>query len=67
MKLKISIAMLLALAPVFAQAKPASSAHLRPQLFHDRSPKARVPSAHVHQVRVPQPKSPPPPAVKEDN
>jgi len=67
MKLKISIAVLLALAPVLAQAKPiSSSAHLRPQLFHDRTPKARVPATHVHQVRVAPPKSPPPPAVKED-
>ena len=43
MKLRFSIALLVALAPVVAQAKPISgSAHMRPQLFHDRSPKAHV-------------------------
>src|SRR5271154_3894454 len=46
MKLRISIALLLMLAPSLAVAKPRSaSAHMRPQLFRDRSPKA-----HVHQV-----------------
>ncbi len=45
MKMKISIAFLLALAPAFALAKPReASVHLRTQTFHDRSPKA-----HYHQ------------------
>lgn len=44
MKLKfvLALAFLAAAAPVFAQSGPhTSGAHLRPQLFHDRSP-------HIH-------------------
>jgi hypothetical protein len=67
MKLKISIALLIALTPALAQAKPKSvSAHMRPQLFHDRAPRARVPQTRVHEVRLPAPKSPPPPAPAKD-
>ena len=53
MKLKISIALLLALAPVVAQAKPRStSAHMRPQLYHDRAPKERSHDYHVREERM---------------
>jgi hypothetical protein len=46
MKLKISIAMLLALAPAFASARShEATAHVRQQTYHDRTPKA-----HVHQA-----------------
>ena len=49
MKLKISIALLLVLAPALASARPrTTSIRMRPQLFHDRTPKARV---HVQAVR----------------
>ena len=45
MKLKISFALLLALTPVLALASQRTpTPHLRPQLYHDRTPKA-----HVHQ------------------
>ena len=66
-KTKIYIAVFLALTPAFAQAKPRSaSARMRPQLFHDRAPKARTHDARLHEVRVPALKSPPPAPVKED-
>src|SRR5271156_6602870 len=40
MKMKISIALLLALAPTLALAKPReATVHLRTQTFHDRSPR----------------------------
>jgi hypothetical protein len=43
MRLKISIALLLALAPSLAFAKPrTATAHMHPQLFRDRSPKPRL-------------------------
>ena len=43
MRLKISIALLLALAPALAFAKPrTATGHMHPQLFRDRAPKARV-------------------------
>jgi hypothetical protein len=43
MRLKISIALLLALAPSLAFAKPkTATGHMHPQLFRDRSPKPRV-------------------------
>ncbi len=49
MKLRLSIALLLSLTPTLALAKPkAASAHLRPQLFHDRTPKAHVHTAKPH-------------------
>jgi hypothetical protein len=49
MKLRLSIALLLSLIPTLAFAKPKTgSAHLRPQLFHDRTPKAHVHSAKPH-------------------
>ena len=52
MKLKISIALLLALAPSLAFAKPrTATAHMRPQLFRDRAPKPRVRDYRVHEVR----------------
>jgi hypothetical protein len=67
MKLKISIALLIALTPALAQAKPRSGGtHMRPQLFHDRTPKARPRDSRLHEVRMPAPKSPPPAAVKEE-
>jgi hypothetical protein len=49
MKLRLSIALLLSLTPTLALAKPkTTSAHLRPQLFHDRTPKAHVHTAKPH-------------------
>ncbi|MBB5340391.1 hypothetical protein [Tunturiibacter gelidoferens] len=49
MKLKIFIGLLLALAPAFASATPKPpTAHLRPQLYHDRSPKARIHQSLPH-------------------
>ena len=43
MKLKFLIVLLLALAPSLAVAKPkTATAHMHPQLFRDRAPKARV-------------------------
>jgi hypothetical protein len=67
MKLKIALVLLMALTPALAQAKPKSgSSHMRPQLFHDRTPKARTLNSHVHEIRLPTPKSPPPLPVKED-
>jgi hypothetical protein len=43
MRLKISIALLLALAPSLAFAKPkTATAHMHPQLFRDRTPKVKV-------------------------
>jgi len=68
MKLKIiSIALLVALVPAFAQAKPIStSTHMRPQLFHDRTPKARTRDSHMHAVHARPAKSQPPPSAKEE-
>jgi hypothetical protein len=67
MKLRISIALLLALTPSLALAKPkTASSHMRPQLFRDRGPRARFHETRQHEARVRPPKSPPPPAVKED-
>jgi hypothetical protein len=49
MKLKVSIALLLVLTPALASARPRTmGTHMRPQMFHDRTPKARV---HVATVR----------------
>ena len=43
MRLKISIALWLALAPSLAFAKPrTATVHMHPQLFRDRAPKVRV-------------------------
>jgi hypothetical protein len=43
MRLKISIALLLALAPSLAFARPrTATTHMRPQLYRDRTPKVRV-------------------------
>jgi hypothetical protein len=68
MKLTFSIAVLLALTPALAQARPkVASAHMRPQLFHDRAPKARVHETRLHEVHLPPPKSPPPPAPAKDD
>ena len=67
MKLKIFTALVVLLVPVFAQAKPrTATTHMRPQLFRDRAPKARLRDAHTHEIKVRPPKSPPPPPVKED-
>jgi hypothetical protein len=67
MKLKIFTALVIFLVPLLAQARPRSAtAHMRPQLFHDRTPKVRTEYAHTHETKVRQPKSPPPPPVKED-
>jgi hypothetical protein len=57
MKLKFTIALLLALAPSLAVAKPKTvTSHMRPQLFRDRTPKVRVREARFHEVRTPSPK-----------
>jgi hypothetical protein len=64
MKLKISIALLLALIPALASAKPKTpTAHMRPQLFRDRTPKFRAHEVRMHEVRERPQKSPPPPAA----
>jgi hypothetical protein len=67
MKLRISIVVLMALTPALVSAKPKTpTAHVRPQLFRDRAPKARLHDSHVREVKVKPPKSTPLPAVKED-
>jgi hypothetical protein len=49
MKLKLSIAMFLVLAPALAHARPTTSGvHMRPQLLHDRTPKVRDHTPAVH-------------------
>jgi hypothetical protein len=49
MKLKLSMAMFLVLAPSLAHARPfTSTPHMHTQLVHDRTPKARV---HTPSVR----------------
>jgi hypothetical protein len=43
MKLRISLVLLLALTPALSYARPkTATAHMRPQLFRDRAPKART-------------------------
>ena len=67
MKLRITIALLLAVAPSLAYAKPkTTSAHMRPQLFRDRTPKPRLNQAHPHEVRMKPLKNPPPPPSPPD-
>lgn len=67
MKFRLSLALLLALAPSMAFAKPkTATAHMRPQLFRDRTPKARLQTPKIHEIKMKPPKSPPPPVVKED-
>jgi hypothetical protein len=47
MKLKVLVALMIVTSPMLALASSHSaSAHMRPQLFHDRSPKP-----HVHQAK----------------
>jgi hypothetical protein len=59
MRLKISIALLLALAPSLAFARPRTvTAHMRPQLFRDRAPKAQMPDARVRKSRMSTVKTP---------
>jgi hypothetical protein len=65
MKLKIFTALVVFMVPVLAQAKPVTT-HMRPQLFRDRAPKARVRDAHTHEIKVRPPRSAPPPPVNED-
>lgn len=49
MKLRISIALMLALIPSLAFARSRTGgAHMRPQLFHDRAPKAHIHAARPH-------------------
>jgi hypothetical protein len=49
MKLRLSIALLLTLLPTLALAKPhGSSSHMRPQLFHDRTPRVHEHSSKPH-------------------
>lgn len=52
MKLKLYIALVLlplTLTPTLALAKTRTgSAHMRPQLFHDRAPKAHIHSSRPH-------------------
>jgi hypothetical protein len=61
MKLKISLVLLVALAPALALASQRTSAvasvsqrtptaHIRPQLYHDRTPKARVHQSLPHRA-----------------
>jgi hypothetical protein len=51
--MKISIALMLALAPSLAFARPRTvTAHMRPQLFRDRAPKAQMPDARLRKSRV---------------
>jgi hypothetical protein len=70
MKLKIFTVLiftaLVVLVPALAQAKPMTTSHMRPQLFHDRTPKVRTHDSHKHEVRVRPVKSPPPPSAKEE-
>lgn len=67
MRLKASIALMLVLVPSLAFARPkTATSHMRPQLFRDRTPKVRPHVAHVHESKLPSPKAPPPPPVKED-
>jgi hypothetical protein len=43
MKLKITMALMLALAPTLASARSkGATVHMRPQMFHDRSPKPHL-------------------------
>jgi hypothetical protein len=49
MKLKLYFALALALSPALALASPKTpTAHLRPQQFHDRAPKARIHQSLPH-------------------
>lgn len=66
--MKFTIALLLlAVAPSAAFARPkTATSHMRPQLFRDRTPKVRQHVNLVHEAKLPAPKSPPPPAVKDD-
>ena len=49
MKLQIIVALLLTFSPVLAFAKPRSATvHMRPQLFHDRAPKAHNHGSKAH-------------------
>jgi hypothetical protein len=67
MNLRFSIALLLALGPVVALAKPISSGgHMRPQLFHDRSPKPHVRSVSSKKARGVPAKSQPPVVAQPD-
>ncbi len=67
MKLRLIIALLLVAAPSLAYARPKSAgAHMRPQLFRDRAPRARLNLPHPHEIRMKPPKSPPPPASPPD-
>jgi hypothetical protein len=67
MRLKITIALLLAMAPSLAFARPRTGAtHMRPQLFRDKAPRIRTRDGRVHEVKMRPFKSPPPVAVKED-
>jgi len=67
MKLKIFTALVVFLVPVLAQAKPrTATARMRPQLFHDRTPKVRTHDAHTHEGRVRPLRTSSPPQVKEE-
>ena len=67
MKLRMTIALLLVVAPSLAYARPKTAgAHMRPQLFRDRAPKAHLNQPHTHEVRMKQPKNPPPPPSPPD-
>jgi hypothetical protein len=71
MKLKIFTVLiftaLVALVPVLAQSKPrVGSTRMRPQLFHDRTPKVRTHDTHLHEVHARPAKSPPPTSAKEE-
>lgn len=52
MRLKIYLALLLVLAPVAASARPRTTGgRMHPQLFRDRTPKARVHTQIIKAVR----------------
>jgi hypothetical protein len=60
MRLKISITLLLALAPSLAFAKPrTATAHMHPQVYRDRTPKVRVRDAGARQGHGAPPKATP--------
>lgn len=66
MKLKVLTA-LVVLIPMFAWAKPkTATAHMRPQLYRDRAPQARVRDSHSREARVRPAKSQSAPQARED-
>jgi hypothetical protein len=68
MKLRLPLLLLLTLIPALAFAKPkTATAHMRPQLFHDRTPKVRTHEVPPHQTHTtPSKIQQPPPPQKDD-